>query len=113
MWQLSYMYAGENICKTTYKYPQFFSKEEEKTEDKNSHLCLVQNVIWDLIRSPQHEILPYFSYMAENREIKAYKLNLQIRTPQTNTWGKNLQHLKCCQVRQNKMTYKPLIFCWG
>lgn len=87
------MYAGENICKTTYKYPQFFSKQEEKTKDKNSCLCLVQNIIWDLIRSPQHEILLYFSCIEENREIKACRLNLKSEPPKQ-TPGEKIYSIK-------------------
>lgn len=47
-------------------------------------------MLWDLIRSPHHEILLYFSYIGENREIKAYRLNLQIRTPPQKTPGEKI-----------------------
>lgn len=51
--QLSYMHPGESICKAASRYPQSFSKDEENA---CAHLSVLSH---------------YYSFRAENREVKA------------------------------------------
>lgn len=63
------MYIGESICKATYKYPQSFSKEEERMEETIFACAQLKMLSETSLEVPNMKF--YYLCIAENREIKA------------------------------------------